>query len=70
MAERPAEETIEATATTRWFGFKDDIVIRVVPAGERSLLDARSVSLVGMSGVDTNAKRVRAVLAKLAPGHK
>ncbi|MBJ6800905.1 DUF1499 domain-containing protein [Geomonas propionica] len=70
VAERPAEGTIEATDTTRWFGFKDDIVIRVVPAGERSLLDIRSVSRVGISDVGTNAKRVRAFLAKLGPSQK
>lgn len=70
VAERPAEGSIEATDTTRWFGFKDDIVIRIVPAGERSLLDIRSVSRVGISDVGTNAKRVRAFLAKLAPAQK
>ncbi|MBJ6750319.1 DUF1499 domain-containing protein [Geomonas anaerohicana] len=70
VAERPAEGTIEATDMTRWFGFKDDIVIRIVPAGDRSLLDIRSVSRVGISDVGTNAKRVRAFMAKIAPGHK
>lgn len=70
VAERPAEGTIEATDTTKWFGFKDDIVIRVVPAGERSLLDVRSVSRVGISDVGTNAKRVRAFLAKMGTAQK
>lgn len=70
VAERPAEGTIEATDTTRWFGFKDDIVIRIVPAGDRSLLDIRSVSRVGISDVGTNAKRVRAFLAKIMPAQK
>ena len=68
VAELPAEGGIEATATTRWFGFKDDIVIRIFPADERSLLDIRSVSRVGVSDVGTNAKRVRAFLARMAPG--
>lgn len=67
VAERPAEGVIEATDTTRWFGFKDDIAIRIVPAGERSLLDIRSVSRVGISDVGTNAKRIRTFLAKMAP---
>ncbi len=70
VAERPAEGTIEATDTTRWFGFKDDIVIRIVPAGDRSLLDIRSVSRVGISDLGTNAKRMRAFIAKIAPGRK
>jgi uncharacterized protein (DUF1499 family) len=56
---------IEATATTFWFGFKDDIVIRVRPEGAGSRIDLRSVSRVGRSDLGTNAKRVREFLAKL-----
>lgn len=57
---------IEATATTLWFGFKDDVVVRVRPAATGSRLDVRSVSRVGKSDVGTNAKRIRAYLAKVA----
>ena len=57
---------IEATATTRWFGFKDDIVVRIRPNGAGSRLDVRSVSRVGGSDVGTNAARIRAYLARLA----
>jgi len=56
---------IEATATTAWFGFKDDVVIRVTPATEGSRIDVRSVSRVGKSDVGTNAARIRAYLAKV-----
>ena len=66
VAEVPAEGRIEATDTTFWFGFKDDIVIRIVPAGDRSLLDIRSVSRVGISDVGTNAARIRTFLAKIS----
>jgi hypothetical protein len=66
VAAVPAEGRIEATDTTPWFGFKDDVVIRVVPAGERSLVDIRSVSRVGVSDLGTNAKRIRTYLAKLS----
>jgi uncharacterized protein (DUF1499 family) len=56
---------IEATATTRWFGFKDDVVIRIVPtAGRGSRLDIRSVSRVGISDAGTNACRIRAFRKK------
>ena len=58
---------IEATATTAWFGFKDDVVIRITPAPPGSRVDVRSLSRVGGGDVGTNAKRVRAYLAKLAP---
>ena len=69
VAAVPAEGRIEATATTCWFGFKDDIVIRVTPADRRSLVDVRSLSRVGISDVGTNARRIRAYLKKLAaPG--
>ncbi len=60
-----AQGRIEATDTTFWFGFKDDIVVRIAPAGNRSLLDVRSVSRVGISDVGTNAKRIRAYLKKM-----
>jgi hypothetical protein len=68
IAEVPAEVRIEATDTTFWFGFKDDIVIRLYPAGagDRSLVDIRSVSRVGVSDVGTNARRIRAFLAKMS----
>ncbi|MGI8785370.1 MAG: DUF1499 domain-containing protein [Acidobacteriota bacterium] len=60
-----AEGRIEATDTTFWFGFKDDIVVRVSAAGGGSRIDVRSVSRVGKSDVGTNAKRIRKYLGKL-----
>ena len=59
---------IEATDTTPWFGFKDDIVVRVTPAGAGSRIDVRSVSRVGRSDIGTNAKRIRAYLERLRNG--
>jgi uncharacterized protein (DUF1499 family) len=56
---------IEATDTTRWFGFKDDVVIRIRPEGTGSRVDVRSVSRVGRSDVGANAARIREYLAKL-----
>lgn len=62
---------IEATATTRWFGFKDDVVIRLTPDGdEKTRLDIRSCSRVGGGDVGTNAKRVRKYLAKVQNAHR
>ena len=57
---------IEATATTRWFGFKDDIVVRVRPEAGGSRVDVRSMSRVGESDVGANAKRIREFLARLS----
>ncbi|MCP1726374.1 uncharacterized protein (DUF1499 family) [Natronospira proteinivora] len=53
------EGRIEATATTRWFGFKDDVVIRIRDTTDGSELDIRSKSRVGRSDVGTNAERIR-----------
>jgi uncharacterized protein (DUF1499 family)/uncharacterized membrane protein (UPF0136 family) len=50
---------IEATATTFWFRFKDDVVIYLVEDGNQTRLDARSVSRVGRSDVGKNAARLR-----------
>jgi uncharacterized protein (DUF1499 family) len=62
-----ASGRIEATDTTAWFGFKDDIVVRVRPdASGGSRVDVRSVSRVGKSDLGANAARVRKYLAKLA----
>jgi len=65
VAAEPAEGRIEASDTTFWFGFTDDIVIRLTAAGERTLLDIRSVSRVGKSDVGTNARRIRSYLKRL-----
>ena len=57
-----AQGRIEATQTSTWFGFVDDIVIRIRPDGpERSgsRVDLRSVSRVGVSDIGANAARIR-----------
>lgn len=56
---------IEATATTFWFGFKDDVVVRLTPAGAGSRIDVRSLSRVGVSDLGVNAQRIRDYLKKL-----
>jgi uncharacterized protein (DUF1499 family) len=64
VAAVPKEGRIEAIDTTFWFGFKDDIVIRITSVEERrSVVDIRSVSRVGVSDVGTNAARIRSFLA-------
>lgn len=50
---------IEATDTTFWFGFRDDIVIRIAPDHHATRIDVRSLSRVGRSDVGTNARRIR-----------
>ena len=49
---------VESTATTFWFGFKDDVVIRLRNDNGMTLIDLRSVSRVGMSDLGANAARI------------
>ena len=60
---------VEATATTFWFGFKDDMVVRIRQSAGGSRVDVRSVSRVGVSDLGANAVRILELLAKLGlPG--
>ncbi|MCA1789162.1 MAG: DUF1499 domain-containing protein [Thioalkalivibrio sp.] len=59
---------LHATATTFWFGFKDDVVVRVPPRGAGSLIDVRSASRVGHSDAGTNVKRIRTYLERQKDG--
>jgi Protein of unknown function (DUF1499) len=57
---------LEATETSMFFRFKDDVAVRARPGpGGGSLVDMRSISRVGGSDVGVNAKRVRSFLADL-----
>lgn len=59
------ETGLEATATTRWFGFKDDVAIRLTETEDGVRVDVRSASRVGRSDLGTNAARIRAYLSAL-----
>lgn len=59
VAEAPAEGRLEAVDTTLWFGFKDDVVVRVRAAPSGCRVDARSVSRVGKGDAGANAARLR-----------
>ncbi len=56
------EGRLEATATTFWFGFKDDLVVRVRAEGDQAIIDLRSVSRVGQSDLGVNAARIETFL--------
>ncbi|HEX2207360.1 MAG TPA: DUF1499 domain-containing protein [Longimicrobium sp.] len=56
---------IEATATTPWMGFKDDVVIRVSSASGIARVDVRSKSRVGRGDAGANANRIRQYLQRL-----
>ena len=64
-AAEPAEGRIEASATSAWFGFVDDLVIRVADSPQGTRVDMRSKSRVGRSDLGANARRIEAFLADL-----
>ncbi|MDQ4087562.1 MAG: DUF1499 domain-containing protein [Pseudomonadota bacterium] len=66
----PQRGILEATETSRFFRFKDDVVVRVRPDsdGSGAMVDMRSISRVGVSDVGVNARRVRSFLADLQRG--
>lgn len=68
VAAAPAEGRLEASDSTRWFGFTDDVVVRVTAAPTGSRIDVRSASRVGRSDVGANARRIRAFLTAVAKG--
>lgn len=57
---------VEATDTTFWFGFKDDVVVRIRDEAGGSVVDIRSVSRVGQSDLGKNAARIGEILNALA----
>ena len=59
------ENTIEATDTTTWFGFKDDVIIRLTQKGDDTLVDVRSKSRVGRSDLGKNAERINSFFENL-----
>ena len=59
------EGRIEATDTTLFFGFNDDVVIRVTTAPSGSRVDVRSLSRIGRSDMGTNARRIEQYLQAL-----
>ncbi len=64
----PSAGHVEATETVSLYRFKDDIAFRVRadPANPaQSIVDARSVSRVGVSDVGVNARRIRTAFAEL-----
>ena len=65
VATDKAAGRIEATDRTFWFGFTDDVVIRIRPTDAGSRIDVRSTSRVGVGDFGTNAGRIRDYLQEL-----
>lgn len=59
------EIQIDATATTRWFGFKDDVAVRIGRVENVTEVDIRSTSRVGLSDLGANSTRVYGLMVEL-----
>lgn len=64
-ADESAEIQVEATATSGWFGFKDDVAVRIRPVEGATALDIRSTSRVGLSDLGANSTRVYGLMVEL-----
>ena len=60
-----SEGVVEATDTTMWFGFEDDVVVRITDIGNKRLVDIRSKSRVGGSDLGKNAERIHGFIKEL-----
>lgn len=56
---------VEATEKLAWFGFKDDVVLRVTETDEGTRIDMRSKSRIGRSDIGVNAERIASFLNDL-----
>lgn len=65
VAVEPDKGRIEATDTTFWFGYRDDIIIRITAKQDGVMVDLRSVSRVGIGDLGANAKRIETFLAAI-----
>ncbi|MEL8055379.1 MAG: DUF1499 domain-containing protein [Pseudomonadota bacterium] len=56
---------LEATVTSGWFGFKDDVAVRIKAVEGATRVDMRSISRVGLSDIGANSKRVYAFMMEI-----
>ncbi len=58
VTDDPAHGLLEATATSFWFGFKDDVAVQVRPSGAGARIDLRASSRVGLSDFGRDCRLV------------
>ncbi|HDX8369802.1 TPA: DUF1499 domain-containing protein [Aeromonas dhakensis] len=62
---RPSPQGLEAVVTTGWFGFQDDVALRVFVGPSETRIDMRSASRQGRSDLGTNRARIEEFLIRL-----
>jgi fatty-acyl-CoA synthase len=66
ITDDPAHGLLEATATSFWFGFKDDVAVQVRPSGAGARIDLRASSRLGLSDFGRNCRLVTRLRGALA----
>lgn len=66
VAVDPSDHHFEATATTSWFGLKEDVAVDVSQSAGGSVVNARSESRLGIADFGENAQRIRSYLGRVA----
>lgn len=59
------EGRVEATEKLAWFGFKDDVVLRISESNGGTRVDMRSKSRIGRSDIGVNTDRIDSFLSDL-----
>ncbi|HDZ8896987.1 TPA: DUF1499 domain-containing protein [Aeromonas dhakensis] len=62
---RPSPDGLDAVVTTGWFGFQDDVALRVFAGPSETRIDMRSASRQGRSDLGTNRTRIEEFLIRL-----
>ncbi|MFQ2190405.1 DUF1499 domain-containing protein [Aeromonas jandaei] len=62
---RSSPDGLDAVATTGWFGFQDDVALRVFVGPSETRIDMRSASRQGQSDLGTNRARIEDFLIRL-----
>ncbi len=62
---RPSPDGLDAVVTTGWFGFQDDVALRVFAGPKETRIDMRSASRQGQSDLGTNRARIEDFLTRL-----
>lgn len=65
VTDDPASGRIEATGRSTAFGFKNDVVVRVLPAPQGSRIDVRAISRVPVADFGANCARVTELIGAM-----
>ena len=65
VTDDPASGRIEATGRSTAFGFKNDVVVRLLPAPQGTRIDVRAISRVPVADFGANCARVTELIGAM-----